>query len=102
MALHHVHTIVVSDPADGSLCGVLSDSALLKALLDLDGDEPQLHEVAAGDLDTIPSDEPLTSAAKLMRDRGTGHLVVRDAQSGRPAGMLSILDVAGIFAWGEA
>ncbi len=102
MSLHHVHTIVVTDPADGSLWGVLSDNALLKALLEPDGEERQLREVAARDPSTISSDEPLVSAAELMRDQGTAHLVVRDAQSGRPTGMLSILDVAGIFAWGEA
>ena len=102
MSLHHVHTIVVSDPADGSLLGILSDGALLSALLDSDGDERLLGEVADRDLSTISSSEPLASAAKLMRDRGIAHLVVLDAQSGRPTGMLSTLDVAGILAWGEA
>lgn len=102
MSLHHVHAIVVTDPADGSLWGMLSDSALLSALLDLDGEERSLRDVADRDLSTISSSEPLTAAAELMRDRGIAHLVVRDAQSGRPAGMLSTLDVAGILAWGEA
>jgi CBS domain-containing protein len=102
MSLHHVHTIVVTDPADGSPWGVLSDSALLSALLDFDPDECLLREVADRDLSTISSSEPLTVAAELMRDRGIAHLIVRDAHSGRPTGMLSILDVAGILAWGEA
>ncbi len=102
MSLHHVHTIVVTDPADGSLLGILSDSALLSALLDSDGEERLLRDVADRDLSMISSSEPLTTAAELMRDRGIAHLVVRDAQSGRPTGMLSTLDVAGILAWGEA
>jgi len=102
MSLHHVHTIMVSDPADGSLCGILSDSALLGALLDPDGGQRPLREVAGRDLNTISSGEPLAAAAEMMRDRGIAHLVVRDAQSGRPTGMLSTLDVAGILAWGEA
>jgi CBS domain-containing protein len=92
---------VVTDPADGSPWGILSDGALLSALLD-DGGERPLSEVADRDLDTISSSEPLAVAARLMRDRSIAHLVVRDAQSGRPAGMLSTLDVAGILAWGEA
>src|SRR5665811_1756244 len=46
MSLHHVHTIVVTDPADGSLLGILSDSALLSALLDSDGEERLLRDVA--------------------------------------------------------
>jgi len=102
MSLHHVHTIVVTDPADGSLWGVLSDTALLGALLDFDGEERPLREAADRDLSTISSGEPLIAAAELMRERGIAHLVVRDAQSGRPSGMLSTLDVAGILAWGEA
>lgn len=102
MSLHHVHTIVVTDPADGSLLGILSDRVLLSALLDSDGEERLLRDVADRDLSMISSSEPLTAAAELMRDRGIAHLVVRDAQSGRPTGMLSTLDVAGILAWGEA
>jgi CBS domain-containing protein len=101
MSLHHVHTIVVTDPADESPWGILSDGALLSALLDADGEDPQLRDVADRDLSTISSSEPLTGAAELMRDRGIAHLVVRDAQSGKPTGMLSTLDVAGILAWGE-
>jgi CBS domain-containing protein len=58
--------------------------------------------VADRDIGTISSSESLVAAAELMRDRGIAHLMVRDAQSGRPAGMLSTLDVAGILAWGES
>jgi FOG: CBS domain len=102
MSLHHVHAIAVSDPADGSLCGILSDGALLGSLLDSRDRERDLGELADRDLSTISSSEPLIAAAELMRDRGIAHLVVRDAQSGRPSGMLAILDVAGVLAWGEA
>jgi CBS domain-containing protein len=86
MSLHHVHTILVTDPADGSLWGVLSDKALLSGLLDFDEGQPLLREVADRDLITISSDEPLLAAAELMRERGIAHLVVRDAQNGRPSG----------------
>jgi CBS domain-containing protein len=102
MSLHHVHTIVVTDPADGSPWGMLSDNALLGALLEFDGGERPLREVADRDLNTISSEERLLAAARLMRDRGIAHLVVADAQTGKPCGMLSTLDLAGILAWGEA
>lgn len=102
MSLHHVHTVVVTDPADGSPAGILSDSVLLGALLDFpQGDRP-LGDFADADVSAISSDEPLTVAAELMRERGIDHVLVRDAESGRPSGMLSTLDVAGILAWGEA
>jgi len=102
MSLHHVHTIVITDPADGSPWGILSDSGLLSALLDEGNDERTLREVADRDLSTISASEPLAAAAELMRDRGIAHVLVRDPESGRPTGMLSTLDVAGILAWGEA
>ena len=38
----------------------------------------------------------------MMRESGVAHLLVRDERSGIPVGMLSTLDVAGVFAWGEA
>jgi CBS domain-containing protein len=102
MSLHHVHTVVVNDRADGSPLGVLTDSQLLAALLDSDGVERTLGEIADRDIQTISSAEPLSVAAELMRERGVAHVLVRDAGTGRPAGMLSTLDVAGIWAWGEA
>ncbi|HEY4895968.1 MAG TPA: CBS domain-containing protein [Solirubrobacteraceae bacterium] len=102
MSLHHVHTIVVSDPADGSPVGVVSDRALVDAMLNADGEEPLLRDIADRDFTTVSSGDPLVAAAHSMRNHNIAHLVVRDAQSGRPVGMLSTLDVAGIFAWGEA
>ena len=100
MSLHHVHTVVVSDPADGSPWGLLNDSQLVAGLLDCDGVRT-LGEIADRDLQTISSDQPLRAAAEMMRERGVAHVLVRDAKTGRAAGMLSTLDVAGIFAWGE-
>ncbi len=102
MASHHVHLIVVTSPTDGSPLGILTDSALLEALLEKGADDRLLEDVADRSLDTISSEEPLLLAAELMRDRRTSHLIVRDAHNGRPIGMLSTLDIAGILAWGEA
>jgi CBS domain-containing protein len=102
MCSQHVHMIVVTNPSDGSPLGVLSDGALLGALLDRSAQDRPLEDVMDRGLDTVSSDESLTVAAELMRDRGTAHLIIRDAHSGRPVGVLSTLDVAGILAWGEA
>jgi CBS-domain-containing membrane protein len=33
-SLHHVHTVVVTDPADGSPTGIVADSSLVRAMLD--------------------------------------------------------------------
>lgn len=101
MSTHHIHAVLVSDPATGSMSAILTDGELLAALLDGDG-ERLLGEVETRALDTISSSESLLPAAELMRERGISHLVVRDADSGQPTGMLSTFDVLGVLAWGEA
>jgi CBS domain-containing protein len=102
MALHHVHCVVVVDPADGRLCGVVSDADLVDALLDPQGVDRTVGEIAGENVPTISSSDPLSAAAALIRNRGISHIVVVDAGSGRPTGMLSTLDLAGLLAWGEA
>jgi CBS domain-containing protein len=103
MTLHHIHTVVLSDPADGALLGVVSDGALLAALLDPAGRHGTLEEIAdRDDLVTLSSDQLLKEAVREMGAKGADHAVVRDARSGRPTGMLSTLDVLGVLAWGEA
>lgn len=102
MSTQHVHMILATDPADGSPVGALSDQGLLRAVLEHRNDDPELGEVVERDMDTISSAEPLAEAIELMRERGTSHLIVRDAQTGRPSGVLSTLDIAGVLAWGEA
>ncbi len=102
MTLHHVHMIVVTDPADGLPVACLSDSALLRQLLEPGGVGRTLSQAADHDYETVSTGEPLGVAAAVMRDEGISHLVVRDEHSGRPVGVLSTLDIAGVLAWGEA
>jgi CBS domain-containing protein len=49
---------------------------------------------------TVEPTLALSEAARLMDERGTAHLVVVD--DGRPIGVVSSLDVAGVVAWGRA
>jgi CBS domain-containing protein len=51
---------------------------------------------------TVTSDDRLALAARLMTEHDVAHLVVLHAESGKPAGVVSTLDVAGVIAWGEA
>jgi CBS domain-containing protein len=102
MTLHHIHTVVVNDPDDGGLVGVVSDSDLVAALQDSMDRQRVLADIVDRDFLTVASDQPLAEAAGAMRERGTAHAVVVDSHSGRPTGMLSTLDVLGVLAWGEA
>jgi CBS domain-containing protein len=99
MADDHVHAIVVVRPGTPVAWSVVSDRDILRCA-------DRLEDLTAGD---APSSEPLTvvadqslrDAAHAMAGRDTTHAVVLNAPGGRPVGMLSTLDIAGILAWGR-
>jgi CBS domain-containing protein len=45
-------------------------------------------------------DERLPDVAQRMLEHGTSHAVVVEPRTGRPVGVLSTLDIAGILGWG--
>ena len=102
MTLHHIHTVVVSDPEGGvGMLGVVTDRDLVDAML-AGGPERVLGDLANRDVVRLSSEDRLEDAIATIRERGVDHAVVVDAHSGRPTGMLSTLDILGVFAWGEA
>ena len=104
MSSYHVHAIVVTeDDGEGGLSpwGLVSDFDVLRAA------HAGAEELTAGQVSRSPAvmvspSDSLEQAASLMREHGTGHLVVIAAEEGRPIGVVSTLDVAGALAWGEA
>ena len=68
-------------------------TALMAEVLELTGTETVLE---------VRVDEPLNDAARRMADHDATHAVVVDDRSGRPVGVLSTLDIAGILGWGRA
>ena len=101
MATHHVHAVYVfdygmEDDEAVRLWGIVSDLDLIAGL-------PVLDERTAGDsavtpLLTISLEEPLARAAQMMAEAGSTHLAVLDPATGRPAGVLSTLDIARVLA----
>jgi CBS domain-containing protein len=104
MSGYHVHAVVVTeDDGDGGLSpwGVVSDFDVLNAA------HEGAEELTAGQISRTPAvmvapEDGLPRAAELMREHKTGHLVVVIPGDSRPVGVISTLDVAGAFAWGEA
>ncbi|HEY4830726.1 MAG TPA: CBS domain-containing protein [Solirubrobacteraceae bacterium] len=97
MATHHIHSLVVSldDPAQWAL---VSDVDIAQAAIGRrDATAKDLAVPATG----IPNEATLIGAIELMREQRTSHLIVTDAESGQPTGMISALDIAGIVGWGE-
>jgi len=99
MATRHVHAVVVvSDDADPLAWRVVSDRAVAAA--GASAGARTAGDVAEQPLEAAEPDWPVDRAARLMAQHGVSHLVVVDPH-GRPAGMLSTLDLAGVIAWGR-
>jgi CBS domain-containing protein len=96
MAKHHVHAVAVANRTGGRPIGVVSDVDVVAAAAR--GAESTALEGAATDAHAISADRSMARAAQLMAEHGVTHLVVLDAASGYPIGVLSSLDVAAVYA----
>lgn len=96
MAGERVHCVVV-DAGSGEtapLWGVVSDLDLIAAATVRDLDQQTAGGSAATPVLTVSPAETLERAAQLMTEHATAHLVVVDAESVWPVGVLSTLDIA--------
>lgn len=98
MATRHIHAVIVApgDGEDPAAWRVVSDRAVAKA--GTAASDKTAGDVAEQPLEAAEADWPLDRAAHLMAEHGTSHLVVVDPH-GRPTGILSTLDLAGVIAW---
>ena len=94
LAEHGVHCAVVAEPPDldeaATLWGIVSDVDLMRGL-----GSPVLltaGNLAVLDIVTVTPGDDLADAARLMGEHDIAHLIVM--ADGRPAGVLSTLDVA--------
>jgi CBS domain-containing protein len=105
MAENHIHAVVVEgvrrDAVYGEqlVWGVVSDMDLVRAAR-AGAEGLTAADIAATEPVTVETSLPLDEAARLMEEHETAHLVVVDR--GRPGGVVSSLDVAGVLAWGRA
>jgi CBS domain-containing protein len=94
LAEHGVHCAVVAEPPDddgaATLWGIVSDVDLMRGL----GSPVPLTagNLAVLDIVTVTPGDDLQQAARLMGEHDVAHLIVM--AEGRPAGVLSTLDVA--------
>jgi CBS domain-containing protein len=104
MAVHHIHCLAVigisrQEPAFG-VWGIISDLDLVRA--GIRGEDQAAAALAQQPVVSVTPSTPLAEAGELMFTHGVNHLVVIEAESQRPVGILSTLDLAGVLAWGEA
>lgn len=100
MATKHIHCVVVQsgDARGGRLWGIVSDRDLLEAIADGDADEATAGGTVRSPVVTVPPEETLIEAARLMASTGMTHLVVADTANDPPLGVISTLDLAGALA----
>ena len=96
MARHGIHAVAVTERTGGRPLGIASDLDVLAAIAT--GDELTAGQTAGTEPLTVSSDEPLDRAVQLMTEHAIGHLVVTDAASGYPVGVVSTLDIATVYA----
>jgi CBS domain-containing protein len=95
MAQQHVHAVAVSDPDyTRRPWGIVTALNVAAAA----AEDADMTAGDAAEIVTIPATESLEYAAQLMLQHGVNHLVVVDAESGHPSGILSTLDIAAIYA----
>jgi CBS domain-containing protein len=103
MAEHRIHCVAIVDVegAGAGAWGIVSDLDLVGAAAAGGVDAPTAGDVAAREARTISDDDVVERAVQLMSEDQVAHLVVVGAATGRPVGVLSTLDVAGLLAWHE-
>jgi CBS domain-containing protein len=101
MSTEHIHAVVVlREHGDVTRpWGIVTDFDVLRCADRID--TTTAGEAAAGPLVTARTDASLADAAHEMGDRRATHAIVVSPRDGRPVGVLSSLDIAGILAWGR-
>lgn len=105
MSSEHVHAIVVLPEAaeadretERQPWAVVTDRDILRSAADVA--DRTAGEVATGEILLAHPDDRLPDVAQRMLEHGTSHAVVVEPRTGRPVGVLSTLDIAGILGWG--
>jgi CBS domain-containing protein len=98
MAQRPVHCLVVSglssDPGGEHLgWGIVSDLDLVRGLREPAGTQTA-GDIARTELIAVSPSDSLETAARLMTEHDTAHLVVASPDTGLPVGIISTLDIA--------
>ena len=97
MANHRVHAVLVSDRPGGRPLGVVNHLDVAAAVARGE-DETTARSASHREPVTVSSDAPVQEAARLMSEHRVSHLLVVEGASGYPAGVLSTLDLARVYA----
>lgn len=101
MVGYQIHSLLVGDAGSGaSPWGIVTDLDIAAAAgSDISG--LTAADLASHELVTVPANETLAGAAKLMADRQCSHLLAVQPDTGRPVGVISSLGIASVLAAGQ-
>ena len=94
MIQHGVHAVVVA-ASSGAAPLMASDLDLVRAAVERA--DTRAGEIAREPAASVPTNASLEQAIRMMSERYIAHLLVTDADSGAPAGIISSFDVAAVF-----
>lgn len=97
MAERRVHAVAVADDGSHQRPWGIITPLDIAAVFGSD-DDYAAGNVAAQEVLTVSAEDSLERAARVMSEHGATHLIVVDAASGHPVGVLSTLDVASVYA----
>jgi CBS domain-containing protein len=101
MSGYGIHCLIVADVESGGHArkwGAVD--ALDVARAEAEGKASTVGEIAVTDLVTIDSNAPLSTAARLMAESGSSHLVAVQPGTDRPVGVVSTTGLTAVLAWG--
>ena len=103
MVERRIHCVALPDTVSGgvSTWSIVSDLDLIGAAAAGSVEGRTACDIAASEALAVSDDDALARAVQVMHDHQASHLVVVGAATGRPVGVLSTLDVAGLLAWHE-
>jgi CBS domain-containing protein len=93
MAEHAVGSLVITDPADGSMVGIITDRDLVKMLAE--GRDPDADTVSCfvgAPLETVSVNDTLRDVTERMRKHAVRRFPIVDVE-GRLVGIVSLDDV---------
>src|SRR5690242_9984985 len=96
MSTNRVHAVAVTDHSNTRPVGFISDLDVVTAVAT--GTDASASQAAATQPLAVSEDEPLERAAQLMSEHALTRLIVLDAASGYPVGVVSPLDIAAAYA----
>jgi len=94
MVKNNIGLLVVTDPRDGKLAGVISERDIIRVIASGRALTTSVNEVCSKGVVTVRANSEVGEAAKAMNKHGIRHVVVVD-ENANAVGVISMRDLVG-------